>query len=100
MTGISNHQGDSGRLELLLEESRSLGKDIGLGNVSAGTAPEDELRHYFTELMFGTKIRLEKIAAALRHGTAEDLKLVVASEQPHLAQELRVCSDIFQCLCS
>jgi hypothetical protein len=82
----------------VLKETRHYAVKAGLEEVPTGTTHQNELRYYFTHLMFGTSIRLERIAAALKNRPASRLREIVASEQPHLTEELGLCSDIFQTL--
>jgi|SRR5579859_7849779 len=82
----------------LLKKAKSYAVGIGMESAPAEITQTEELRYYFTQLMFGMSLRMETIAAKLKNRSADELKTFVASEQPHISEELTICSDIFHAL--
>jgi len=81
-----------------LEKVRSYAAGIGMESAPAEITQAEELRYYFTQLMFGMSLRMEAIAAKIKNRSADEIKIFVASEQPHISEELKLCSDIFHAL--
>jgi hypothetical protein len=81
-----------------IEQIRARVKAIGMLAPPEPTDIDDELRHYFTNLVFGISARLHTIEAALKKQDLERERAGIQSQQSGALEELKLCSDIFHAL--